>query len=682
MSTNALPTRICIVLLTVFLGFVTGTSNGLIGYASKQFAATNPNTITIATTIREQVAVTTITQVFRNTTGVATTAMYGIQVPTAAMVTSMRWKINGQWYKASINAPDTSNNAGGCSGTVPQSNTFASVFSQPAFMFAFKDTVQRDSQLTVELSYVELLPYRFGKLAYRYNATPAVKGQTVVLDSWSVDIQSGRNISEVTSAPVVLPVTQQTDNSVLLADTMIPVRAEGLEVSFKPRYDSLTMNVLSTKPADDDGYALMTAIPHATDNSSEIMPKRFTFVFDRSGSMAADKRLDRAKQAAQYCITHLGQEDVFNVLSFASESETCFSEHRPYNSMNEELALKFINNTFYGSGTEITGALIKALASHKADNYVNVIIFITDGEAIIDFERIAKSNTSATRIFVFGVGSSVNEKDLRRIATDNNGAAAFSSSSSSALLVITGLYDQIKDPMIKNPKISFSPAVVYDTYPEIVPDIYKGQQLVLVGRYKTPGDVVVNVTGTNRQGDVSFPFAANLTDDPNINIFVAKIWAKYRIDMMLEWMKKEPTTSAKYKEWKEEIIRLGIKYGIVTSFTTLVDNGDRDNGTTGIAHDGIDILKYHCTIAPNPVRNATTITLDFSNIHARNVRVEIFDLQGAVVATLYDDVTVPDQLQLYWNGANNMGTQVAAGVYQLVVTFDGERSVTTINVVR
>ncbi|MEY3386887.1 MAG: hypothetical protein RIR53_1698 [Bacteroidota bacterium] len=682
MNAFLISTRTVSTILAILICTISASSGGLIGFASNSYQAKGAQTTSVVSTIREQVAVTTITQVFRNTTGTPSRAMYGFPLSSAAMVTNLRWNIGGKWYKAVMNSLDSSANCSNDSVTTPPSKAFTSTFSTPPFTFAFKDTIQRDSQIIVELTYVELLPYKNDEVRYQYIAAPAISGQTVTLDSIIIDIQCGRSISEPSSKPTILSIASQTDKTVRFADSMIIVRPEGIVVSFKPYYDSLTMNVLSTKPTNEDGYALMMAVPGSDQDLSTVIPKRFTFVLDHSGSMNFDDRLDRAKQAAEHCIRNLGPNDLFNVVVFNDKSASCFPQHRPYISSNEQLALQFINQTTAYGGTDITSALITALSMHRSDSYVNAIIFITDGEAQVDFESIVRANTSGTRIFVFGVGKSVNEGTLLRIARDNNGAAYFDDVPSMALLNIIMMYDQIKDPIIKNPKISFSPAVVYDTYPDIVPDIYKGQQLLLVGRYKKPGDVIVNVTGTNKQGNVSYPFAANLTDDPNINIFVEKIWAKYRIDMLLVWMKSEPTTSSRYKEWKEEVVRLGLKYGIVTSFTTLGDTGKPDDGATSVTNDGINVLTERLRIAPNPVRDATTITIDLSSIGARNIRVEIVDQRGNIVAVLYDEITAPDQLELRWNGTDQSGNQVASGVYQLVVTADGMQSVANITVVR
>jgi Ca-activated chloride channel family protein len=148
-----------------------------------------------------------------------------------------------------------------------------------------------------------------------------------------------------TFTPTSLRLNAQTSNSITIIGSLFFVRGAGLDVSFRPDFDSLTMNVLSTKPANEDGYALMMAVPQSHNSATDVLPKRFTFVLDRSGSMSADYRLQRAKQAAQYCIQNLGSEDVFNVLTFDDVVEKCFTEHRTATSSNIDQASIFINNT-------------------------------------------------------------------------------------------------------------------------------------------------------------------------------------------------------------------------------------------------------------------------------------------------------------------------------------------------
>lgn len=672
-----------LVLTAIILGTSAGIAGGLISFDSRGTSARQADSLSLVTTIREQVAVTKTTQVFRNTTSSRIAPIFGFVLPTSAMVTGLRWEINGQWYKASMKSEDTTapgNGGGNSAGGDARLKNFATAFDSAPFIFPFKDSIAPGQSIRVELTYVELLTYRNGAVSYRFSPCTLRAGALPNVDLWMIDIESGSDISNVVTTPGNLTTTQPTAKKATMKGQNLV--ASTFAVSFMPRYDALTMNVLSTKPEGQDGYALMLAVPKTESGNAAVLPKRVTFVIDHSGSMGTT-RMKCAREAAKGCVQNLNSDDIFNVLQFDDAVSSWSSSYQRATPQNIASATYYIDGIRSAGGTDIMKALSTALGRHVSDNYVNVIIFLSDGESSIDFDALRKLNTSATRVFVFGIGQGVDEGALTRIGAENNGATFLVQDESRVFAAVTALFDFIKDPVVKNPKISFSPTVMYDVYPSVIPDIYQDQQLVMVGRYTTPGDVTVTVSGTDKNGTVSLPFAARLTDDPNINIFVAKIWAKYRIDMLIEWMRKENPTSSRWKEWRDEIVRLGKTYDIVTDYTSLIDDGTQDGGgTASVTHDEINIALNYCTISPNPVRENTSIRIDLSQFSRARVRIEIVDLQGKVMSVLYADENAPEILDLQWDGTDMTGARVASGGYQLVINVDGLQSSKAINVVR
>ena len=221
-----------------------------------------------------------------------------------------------------------------------------------------------------------------------------------------------------------------------------------------------------------------------------------------------------------------------------------------------------------------------------------------------------------------------------------------------------------------------------------MPDIYAGEQLQLVGRYTTPGDITVTVTGTDTEGPVEHTFAGTLTDDPTINTFVPKIWARWRIEFLLSLMDAESSGSALWKEWRDEIIRLGLQYGIVTPFTSFTDQGtpdeDEEENEGPVSVDDLEIAMavQIVSISPNPVSTRTTISIDLTAWTAEDVTVEIIDVNGNVIAELYRGAPYQDVLKLEWLADNAAGTPVANGTYFVAVTIDGVRTLKQIVVIR
>lgn len=665
---------------------------GMVGWSQLNMLPRPSDTLIIDTKIREQVAITTTTQVFRSGSTTPSTAAYGFRLPAGAMVTSFRWCVNGTWFTASLQASDTTLPANGGTATMDQ---FARYFGETPFVFRFTDTFAVNVPIKTELTYVEVLSLTKGQIEYTYPYRALGTSTQLPLTKWDIDVLAERDVLSPTLIGLIAAEQGIEARHVRYHMTSQLLQEATVGFRYSLQYDGLTMSVLSTKPAGEDGYALMMAVPESDIKIEEVLPKRFTFVIDRSGSMQQGQKMAQARQAAEYCVQRLNPDDLLSVVQFSSYVLAWGDPHLPATPTNIHSATNYIRAIQPDGGTDIMMALRSALERHVNDDYVNVIIFLTDGQAPIDHATLATYNTSATRIFVFGIGEGVNETDLRKIAEDHKGSYHFVTDPAMTVANVSELFDKINDPLIKNPKVVFSPDVVYDVYPSVVPDVYVGEQLMLVGRYTTPGDVTVSVSGSNREGAVQHQFAAHLTDDPNIHTFVGKIWAKYRIAMLTDMMKKEAVGSSNWKEWRDEIIRLGRQFSIVTPFTSFVDGGQTDpgddagdetddgNGTVStVEHDEIIVARDRCSVSPNPVSTSAHISIDLADMDRSKVRVEIVDLSGRLIAVLFDDVTAPEHLDLEWNVMDQAGVMVPSGAYVLSVTVNGVRSTTTISVVR
>jgi hypothetical protein len=73
---------------------------------------------------------------------------------------------------------------------------------------------------------------------------------------------------------------------------------------------------------------------------------------------------------------------------------------------------------------------------------------------------------------------------------------------------------------------------------------------------------------------------------------------------------------------------------------------------------------------PNPFRSATTI--EFGLDEEMPVRLAVYDVQGRLVRTLLGGVTAPGAHPVVWDGRDDVGREIANGVYRVVLeTPDG-----------
>jgi Ca-activated chloride channel family protein len=276
----------------------------------------------------------------------------------------------------------------------------------------------------------------------------------------------------------------------------------------------------------------MIAEPDPGAAQSEIIDKTFLYVIDVSGSMGGDK-IVQARQAADYCISHLNPDDKFNIVKFNSSATTYRGTPIQATAANVAAARDYISSLSAGGGTNINAALTTALGQFTTDTTSNIIIFITDGLASVDLNAITQANQHNARIFVFGIGTNVDKSILTQIAQQNNGVSEFLMNDE-VNSRISSFYTKIKDPVIQDINISFSSGGINpaDLLPLNIPDIYVGQQLIVAGRYSNPGSTSVTLSGNNVSGPVQYTYNTTLSDSAQ-NAFVAKIWAKMRIDALM-----------------------------------------------------------------------------------------------------------------------------------------------------
>ncbi len=656
-------------------------AGGLIKVMNQSGTYLTPTSVEISVEVNNQVAITTARQTFKNTTGDSVVMKYGFPMPLKAVVTGFSWNMNGEHFTAKIVGQPmdtTATNPGGY-----PDYSYLNYFGKSPFFFTFLDTLPPDSEVVVQLTYMELLSYYAGKMQYDY---PLDLGNfaSQPLDSlaFSVIIHSQRTLVDVTSESF-------TPQSISVGDTLASLfysatsfsSDKDLTFTYKVSQKELGVFLLSMKPDTSDGYFLMLAEPNPETSQEEILDKYFTFVIDRSGSMKWVK-MQQAKDAASYCLEHLNEADHFNIISFSDE----VSKYKPYlmqaTAQNINDAVQFVQSIPPGGGTNIHEALLMALQQNMPDTTENIIVFLTDGVATVGItdsqqilDDVKAANTKNVRLFVFGVGADVERYLLTSLAEQNHGLAQYVMDQGDVRDRVAEFYDKIRNPLLQNISVSFGGGDVYEVYPVRIPDIFVGEQLVLLGRYKTPGSATVTLSGRGVKDSLTFNYDVSFSSDSTKNLFIPKMWAKKKIDYLLALIDIVGENSNQGQEYKKEIIRLSILYGIVTKYTSFQQSQPGGN-TPGTEVDQrlseknslpeqFQLLPGY----PNPLllskgQSFAHVVFEISGPNSSYpVEIRIYDLTGRLILTLVQGTYHPGQYEAIWNGRNQLGRLVSSGVY-------------------
>ena len=337
--------------------------------------------------------------------------------------------------------------------------------------------------------------------------------------------------------------------------------------------------ILSHKPhPDEDGYLLFLAEP-ALLEEGEAVPKAVILALDRSGSMDGEK-LAQAKGAAKFVLERLGEGDSFSLVDFAGKVGGYSPELEAATGENVQSALKYLANIRAGGGTNISGAIERALSQVPGGKPAYVIL-LTDGqptygetdEAALADRAKAGNPGGAARLFSFGVGHDVNARLLSRLSSQSGGLATFVSPDESIEAKVASLYTKISAPALTGPKVAFS-VPVNRAIPAELPDLFMGGQAVLVGRYPKGGPVVATLRGQGASGEMVFAYQATLAGGPSEGgDFLARLWAERRVGELIDELDRPGApgpASPMGTELIEEIVALAKRHGILTPYTSFL----------------------------------------------------------------------------------------------------------------
>jgi Ca-activated chloride channel family protein len=357
---------------------------------------------------------------------------------------------------------------------------------------------------------------------------------------------------------------------------------------FRLMYDvgkgAVGASLLSYLPChEEDGYFLLLLSPEIERLAAEkAVAKSIVFVVDRSGSMSG-KKIEQAKGALRFVLNNLNEGDLFNVVAYDSEVESFQPELQRYSDATRKQALGFVETIHAGGSTNIDGALQSALKQLQDDSRPNYIVFLTDGlptSGVRNESRIVanatKQNQVRARVFSFGVGFDVNSRLLEKLSRACFGQSVFVRPNEDIEEHVSRLYNRIGAPVMTNVDIRVDMEgfggergpVTNRLYAHDQYDLFAGDQLVFVGRYRDGGAARIRLTGAVGSGQQVFEFPVQFVENSSdeTNAFIEKLWALRRVGEIID----EIDLQGKNDELVNELVALATKHGIVTPYTSFL----------------------------------------------------------------------------------------------------------------
>jgi len=427
----------------------------------------------------------------------------------------------------------------------------------------------------------------------------------------AVSLSAKEKISTVYSPSHNLTTTRASDSRIT---ARLAAGAEKEPGTFRLSYllekDGVTASLFAyPDPKIDGGYFLLLAgLPTKPkpEKEEDRIRREVTLVLDRSGSMSGEK-LDQVRESAKQIIAGLEDGELFNILPYSNSVDKFAPAPIAKSSEREKQAIEYLKSIRAGGGTNIHDALVESLSPKPVDGTLPLVLFLTDGLPTVGHtaettirESAKKINTHGRRVFTFGVGVDVNTPLLDKIAVESRAVSTFVLPKEDVEMKVASVFRRLSGPVLAAPKLATIDAAgkvtttrISEALPSKIPDLFAGDQLVLLGKYRGKDKLHFTLAGNYLGKERTFQFQFGLDKATTRHAFVPRLWASRQIGILVEAIRElgasidvVPSTAAKVvstdprlKELVDEIVRLSTEFGILTEYTAF------------LAREGTDLTK-------------------------------------------------------------------------------------------
>ena len=525
----------------------------------------------VSVEIIDQVAITHVDQVFRNDNDWVVEGTYVFPLPLDAAVTEFTLWIDGEPVEGEVLTKEEARRI---------YEDIVRTMRDPALLEYIDRGAVRASVFPInpgdtrriELEYSQVLLADAGLIRYSYPLnTEKFSTQPLEEVSISMEVDSNAPVRAIYSPSHEVDINREDDYYFTVGYEKTDVLPnQDFELFYTVATEDIGLNLMTYRdPGSEngDGYFLLLAAPSVEVDPDEVIAKDVMVVLDQSGSMEGEK-FHQAQEALRYILDHLNDDDRFNIIAFSTGTRAYANRLRPAEEASE--AKRWVDRLSAQGSTDINRALLEAL--DQADNErPTILIFLTDGlptagEQDRDdiLENVRDAAGENIRLFAFGVGYDVDTFLLDTLALENHGVAMYVTPGQAIDEAVSAFYEKVSTPVLANLELDFDDIRVYDLHPEPLPDLFAGGQLVLVGRYRSPRSGDITLTGTLNGEEVSFEYPEQYFRSRGGPDFLPRLWATRKIGTLLTQIRLEGPD----EELIEQLVRLSIRYGIITEYTS------------------------------------------------------------------------------------------------------------------
>ncbi len=340
------------------------------------------------------------------------------------------------------------------------------------------------------------------------------------------------------------------------------------------------VEMLAYKPSAQEEGTFMLILTPSFDLKPITQGRDWTFVLDRSGSM--DGKLHMLAEGVSRSMQQFSTQDRFRILAFDDSTSYVVKKWTVATTENVQAAVTAVKNISSGGGTNLYDAIDVGLRGHDDDRASSVLL-VTDGvtnQGIVDMKSFHKRmTTSDVRVFGFLLGNSANWPLMEMICDTSGGFYKQVSNRDDVIGTIVMAKEQVTHECLHDADLRIHGVHISQTSELSNTKVYRGQQLIIFGRYTDAGTAQVTLdarlTGEDKKYTTLFDFPQVATEHPELE----RLWAMNRVEH-LERQSQIGTIAE--GEYKNTIADIGVEYQIVTDETSFLILDDQQFARHGV----------------------------------------------------------------------------------------------------
>ncbi len=354
--------------------------------------------------------------------------------------------------------------------------------------------------------------------------------------------------------PVPVAATARLDTDIVVYWRHQPNLPGSIDlVTYKPDPDSRGTFMLTLTPGDD--------LPPITTG------RDWVFVLDTSGSMQG--KFATLAEGVEQALGELRPEDRFNIVTFSDNARELTHGFIPSTPANVQRYIAAVRGLQANGSTNLHDGLTTGLRSLDTDRPSGVIL-VTDGVAnvgVTDKRRFLQLlEQHDVRLFTFIMGNSANRPLLEAMTEVSNGFAVSVSNSDDIVGRLRLAVGKLGHHAMHDVELDIDGVKLTDIQPDRLGTVYFGEQMVIMGHYWKSGTADITLTATVAGSPVSYQARFVMPESTSANPELERLWA-YRT---IEHLQSELDYFGADADTEEAITDLGIEYGLVTNYTSMI----------------------------------------------------------------------------------------------------------------